>query len=90
MSIDNCALPTPGLQLNLLFVCKFMGGHDLGLASLLTCGQSPLLLGCHCSSFLFMAELCCMDVCALRLLSEQAEDSHMDTGAHLSCSALSV
>lgn len=90
MSIDNCALPTPGLQLNLLFVCKFMGGHDLGLASLLTCGQSPLLWWCHCSSFLFMAELCCMDVCAFRLLSEQAEDSHMDTGTHLSCSALSV
>lgn len=30
-----------------------------------------------------MAELCCMDVCALRLLSEQAEDSHMDTGPSL-------
>lgn len=31
-----------------------------------------------------------MDVCALSLLSEQAEDSPMDTGAHLSCSALSM
>lgn len=59
----------PWVTVNLLFVPKFMEGHDLGLggrnplclASFLTCGQGGIAWQRHCSSFLFLTEeLCCL------------------------------